>query len=248
MGGIFEKNLITRKILALVGGACECVSCGKTAFSAPICNQCVEKLKRFVEFAPEKRCSKCGKLLVSEIGSCLECRERESMSSIDALYPLHSYRQWKKDLVFAWKMEGQRRLSPLFAEMLYNALCQLGLKNLPIVPVPPRPGKVKKEGWDQVAELAQILCGSFGVSIMDLLVRKSSLEQKKLNREERMGASGAVYELLPEILEGGQFNAPKEAVLLDDIVTTGATMEKCAWLLKEAGVERVYALSLFMVD
>ena len=57
-----------------------------------------------------------------------------------------------------------------------------------------------------------------------------------------MGEGGAVYQL-----REGAGNIPKEVVLLDDIVTTGATMEKCAWLLKTAGVQKVHGLALFRV-
>lgn len=240
-----------RFLLILVCGSSECLACGKASFSVPVCADCYEKLKNYVELNSTKRCSKCGKTLVSEIDLCLECREHPLLSSLDALYPLHSYRQWKKDFVFAWKMEGQRRLSPLLASLLYKALCELGFQKLPVVPVPPRPGKLKQEGWDQIAELAEILSKKYGVKILNLLERKTVLEQKKLNREERLGTSGAVYDILPHIKEDVktlQFIPPKQVVLLDDIVTTGATMEKCAWLLKQAGIEDVYGLSLFIVD
>ena len=181
---------------------------------------------------------------------------------MDALFPLHSYRQWKKELAFAWKTEGQRRLSPLFARLLFKALRELGLQETPLVPVPPRPGKIKETGWDQVDELARILRKKHGLQVRtDILVRKSSMQQKKLGREERLGAAGAVYELRPAfspLQDGGEnagasacarpsANIPRELVLLDDIVTTGATMEKCAWLLKSAGVQKVYGLALFRV-
>jgi len=181
----------------------------------------------------------------------MECREREGESSLDALFPLHSYRQWKKELAFAWKSEGQRRLSPLFARLLYKALRELGLQSLALVPVPPRPGKIKETGWDQVDDLARFLRKKYGIQVRDdILARKSGGQQKKLDRDERLGAAGAVYDLRPPFRDAVSSPAavPKEAVLLDDIVTTGATMEKCAWLLKAAGVEKVYGLALFRVD
>ncbi len=163
---------------------------------------------------------------------------------MDALFPLHSYRQWKKELAFAWKTEGQRRLSPLFSHLLFKALLELGLEKTPLVPVPPRPGKIKEKGWDQIDELAGILKKSHGIQVLgDILERKSQGQQKKLSRQERLGALGASYDLRPNIQ-----GLPKEAVLLDDIVTTGATMEKCAWLLKKAGVQKVWGLALFRVD
>lgn len=183
----------------------------------------------------------------------MECRERGGESSLDALFPIHSYRQWKKELAFAWKSEGQRSFSPLLARLLFKALKELGLEKTPLVPVPPRPGKIKEKGWDQVDELASILEKKRGILVRrDLLERKSAGQQKKLGRDERLGAAGAVYDLRPKFkalagLASDSDAVPKEAVLLDDIVTTGATMEKCAWLLKAAGVQKVTGLALFRV-
>lgn len=179
----------------------------------------------------------------------MECREREGESSLDALFPIHSYRQWKKELAFTWKSEGQRRLSPLLARLLFKALKELGLEKTPLVPVPPRPGKIKEKGWDQVDELACILEKKRGILVRrDILERKSGGQQKKLGRDERLGAAGAVYDLRPDFRALVDLGAiPAEVVLLDDIVTTGATMEKCAWLLKAAGVQKVTGLALFRV-
>lgn len=228
---------------ALVYGAEECLSCRKATFSMPVCAKCREMLEDYVRLDSERRCSKCGRLLISEIGVCLECREHDSLSSLDALYPLHSYRQWKKDLVFAWKIEGQRRLSPLFADLLYMALRELGFETAPLVPVPPRANKLRKEGWDQIEELSILLSKRHGVRILRALERTDCVQQKKLGRTERLGASGALYDLLPGFKEA-LCNLEK-VVILDDVVTTGATMEKCAWLLRKAGVKKIYALALF---
>lgn len=238
---LFGKRQI---FLAAVFGSCRCLRCFGVSGLFPLCQKCALELQNFVRLDSGRRCKKCGKLLVSEMEICMECRERDGESSLDALFPLHSYRQWKKELAFAWKTEEQRRLSPLFARLLFKALREAGWQKLPLVPVPPRPGKIKEKGWDQVDDLARILRKKCGIQVRaDIVVRKTSGQQKKLGRAERLGAAGAVYDLRP-----GAKNVPKEAVLLDDIVTTGATMEKCAWLLKSAGVEKVYGLALFRVD
>lgn len=246
----------------MLGVSYRCLVCFNVCDFLPLCQKCALELQNFVPLVSPSRCRKCGKLLVSEKEICMECRERGGESSLDALFPIHSYRQWKKELAFAWKSEGQRSFSPLLARLLFKALKELGLEKTPLVPVPPRPGKIKEKGWDQVDELASILEKKRGILVRrDLLERKSAGQQKKLGRDERLGAAGAVYELRPDYspMQGGGGNAdgsadicqsaniPREVVLLDDIVTTGATMEKCAWLLKAAGVQKVTGLALFRV-
>lgn len=250
----FESKGVFSRLADFLGGAAfgfeRCVRCDKSSYAIPLCENCALELQNYVPLKSPGRCKKCGKVLVSEMEICMECRERQGESSLDALFPLHSYRQWKKELAFAWKSEGQRRLSPLFARLLFKALEELGLENAPLVPVPPRPGKIKETGWDQVDDLARILRKKYGVQVRaDILVRKSSGQQKRLGRDERLGSGGAAYDLRPAFRQAaGTAPVPQEAVLLDDIVTTGATMEKCAWLLKAAGVEKVYGLALFRVD
>lgn len=131
----------------------------------------------------------------------------------------------------------------MFADLLYKALRELGLEGVPLVPVPPRADKLRKEGWDQIDELSVLLSKRHGVRILRALERTDCLQQKKLGRAERLGVSGAHYDLLPRFKDG--LGNPEKVVLLDDIVTTGATMEKCAWLLRKAGSEKVYGLALF---
>jgi ComF family protein len=112
-------------------------------------------------------------------------------------------------------------------------------KTLPfaIVPVPPRPGKIKKAGWDQVEYLACLLERGRGVPVRRCLKRLASKVQKELNREERMrNLRGRM------VLKG---KPPAVAVILDDVVTTGSTLEACAEVLKEGGTEKVYGISLF---
>ena len=132
----------------------------------------------------------------------------------------------------------------MFANLLYYALRSLGLEKKVLVPVPPRPGKLKVEGWDQIDELSRILSERHGVRVLPILERKTSTEQKKLGRAERIGTLGAVYALSSQTKEVFEI-LPEEVVLLDDIVTTGATMEKCAWILRDAGVRKVSGIALF---
>ena len=122
-----------------------------------------------------------------------------------------------------------------------------------IVPVPPRKGKIKKNGWDQIDELTNILEKLKGITRLKLLKRISQEEQKKLNREERLETIKTAYEIVNEKLfqrelkkVGGKL--PKSVCLIDDVCTTGATTESCAEILKRAGIEEVNVITLFIVD
>ncbi len=164
------------------------------------------------------------------------------------------YRLWKKDLVFAWKTEDERSLSALFASVLYKAAVSAHLESFAFVPVPPRPGKIKEKGWDQIEEVSSILERRYKIRILRVLKRISLNEQKRLTRSERLGGSGAQYVLKEEknikkVLKKYKLpDFPESAVILDDVVTTGSTLKKCADLIRTLGAKKVYALSLFRVD
>ena len=240
----------TRILFAKSFGQEQCCVCGKDSCAVPICKTCIEK-KLFSFNSPgEKRCSICGKVLVSEDGKCMDCRESPVLQHTDFVFPLYPYRLWNKMLLFEWKIQNKRALSLILAKAVYKALCFLFPSNLPpVVPVPPRPGKIRARGWDQIDDLCIYLSKMYGVKILKLLERTTSKQQKKLDREERLKTKGKSYILRQDFSSWSiKHQIPEEAVLLDDVLTTGITVENCAVLLKEAGVIKVNALTLFIVD
>ena len=128
------------------------------------------------------------------------------------------------------------------------------MKNVKVVvPVPPRPGKIQEKGWDQIDELCGQLKYRFGFTILPLLERKSTGQQKKLDREERLKTIGKSYFLVGQkevqkLLKPFKGEFPNRVCIIDDVCTTGSTLENCAQVLKEAGIKVVEAITLFSVD
>lgn len=245
--------LAVRGAMSFAAGDGECVICGTGTGAVPVCKSCLPlyDVREFF-YAPlsEKRCGVCGKILISEENICMRCRTEKIFLQTNKIFPLFSYRLWNKRLLFDWKIIGNRALSPFFAERLRYALFQLGQKV--IVPVPPRHGKIKELGWDQIEELSVFLEHS-GFAVCKILERLSKTEQKKLGREGRLATVGAAYRLkngknLARALKKNGGEMPEEVCLVDDVITTGATIESCAGKLKEAGVKTVNAVTLFCVD
>jgi predicted amidophosphoribosyltransferase len=125
------------------------------------------------------------------------------------------------------------------------------------VPVPPRPGKIRRTGWDQAVSLAGRLDLLYRrnrsrlplrmppaseasypcLPVCRCLKRLPSKTQKELNREERKrNLKGRIIRIK---------EVPRRVLLFDDVITTGSTLDACAEILKEGGAERVYAVSLF---
>ncbi len=233
-----------------------CISCGKQSYGIALCSVCK---KNFVNQAitQDKRCKRCGIHLVSEDSFCLNCRDDDSPSSnhsieakstkenilkdLTSIYPIHHYVLWKKELLFAWKIANNRSLTPIFAQLIYSVLIA-HYEGLPIIPVPPRPGKIKEQGWDQIDELCQVLEYMYHIKVYRLLKRVSKTEQKKQTRNERLKTIERRYVINEKAKE-----KIDEAVIIDDIMTTGATLENCASVLKEYGVLSIHAITIFYV-
>lgn len=102
--------------------------------------------------------------------------------------------------------------------------------------------RVREYGFDQAEQLARRVSSHIGIGFDTLLLRRRSIRggsQKKLDAEGRK--SNAAHSVM---LSEGKIPKGGTVVLVDDVVTSGATMAACVSLLKEAGVELVVALTL----
>jgi ComF family protein len=212
-----------------------------------LCGPCMADLA----VSGEGRCSSCGRPLISEQGQCLQCRGREGPDaeeahSFDGAFSIFPYTGKYRKLLTAYKFGKNLSLGNFFAEKLVEALARLppdSAGGIP-VPVPPRPGKRRRTGWDQVAYLGSRLAKtgagplpSPGPRPNPCLKRLPSKSQKELDKaERRTNLKGKIICVKPP---------PRIAILFDDVITTGATLDACAAALKEAGSEKVYAVCLF---
>lgn len=242
---------VFRLLYVFISGGRNCAVCGRLVFLKPVCNSCIHKHFNVKNLLSKERCECCGRELISMKGKCMVCRENAVLKSTDRVIPLFSYRLWNRELMFRWKMKEERELSPLFAKFLAEVLKKIGKPV--IVPVPPRKGKIRKKGWDQIEELCTFLEKRYGFTILRILERNSSEQQKKLTRIKRLESIKSAYSLCPppvlkKALKKVSSLMPESVCIIDDVCTTGSTLESCAALLKASGVKNVTAITLFTVD
>jgi ComF family protein len=202
-----------------------------------ICGECRPSLSP----ASGEFCGRCGRPLISERGLCLSCREAAEGKEApggpggpDRTLVLYPYTGVYRKILSAYKFEKSLGTGRFLAERLEAGFRDLNIEAV-LVPVPPRPGKIKKQGWDQIEYLARLL--EKKLPLKRCLKRLPSRSQKELNREKRR------TNLAGRIAAAGE--VPKIAVVFDDVMTTGSTLAACTEALRNAGTERVYGLCLF---
>ena len=107
-----------------------------------------------------------------------------------------------------------------------------------IVPVPPSPWRLARRGFDPAAELARALAGASGLAVSSCLRRIDARPQRGRSRRLRLASP-------PRFAVTGA--VPGRALLVDDVATTGATLDACASVLRASGCRRVEAVTLAAV-
>jgi ComF family protein len=110
---------------------------------------------------------------------------------------------------------------------------------LPLVPVPVHAARERQRGYNQAALLAHQLGAGVGLPVLDLLERRRSTV-----RQHGLGKAARLHNLRGAFALRNGVRAPPRAILVDDILTTSATLEACAQVLRAAGAASVYGFAI----
>lgn len=150
----------------------------------------------------------------------------------DQLYIRYQFGDILQKLIHYLKYERGLTLARYFAEGLANSVYNSHYDVVTAVPL--HPVRLRERGYNQSAEIARHFASITGRDYKDnLIVRKKyTLSQTKLNKQERIqNVSGAF--IVTKDLSG------KNLLLIDDVITTGSTLNSCASAIRKAGASRV---------
>ena len=199
-----------------------------------ICKKC-EDIPRIV---PMPRCVKCSKHVARSGILCPDCeREKKSFVKGIALYEYDSV----KESIHALKDSAKFDNATFFADMIYKHLGDI-LKSFnaeAIVPIPLHKDKFKKRGFNQSLLIANELSKQLNIPVRDdILIRvEKTKDQKTMTHSERQNNLVGAFHM-------PQNDVKLDTVLvLDDVYTTGATMEEATRTLMRGGVNKVYFIA-----
>ncbi len=139
------------------------------------------------------------------------------------------------------KYVGARQVALPLAEAALPVMCRLEeiSGRLPLSPVPLHPERQRVRGYNQAQLLAAALARAAGLPWSNLLVRtRATTRQHHLDRAGRLRNLRGAFAVAPSA------RPPPAVILVDDILTTSATLEACASVLLDAGCERVFGFAI----
>ena len=204
-----------------------------------LCEECHEELVGHGLL----RCGRCGQFVGPEIlvgGGCWECRDRQF--AFAAAVGAVPYGGVARGLVHRFKFNGHGYLAALMAELMGEVARQERLEALceVVVAVPLHWRRRLGRGYDQSAVLAEEVGRRLALPVGRRAVarRRATAPQSGLSRSERMrNVAGSFTVTRPRAV------AERTVLLVDDVLTTGATTDACAQALEEAGATRVFVLT-----
>jgi competence protein ComFC len=212
----------------------QCPACGNPSDAfhySPICSSCWSTIKRFA--GPS--CAICALPCVSEyVTVCGQCMKKKPPFSKAIFYGI--YDGVLAEAISQMKFYGLKRLSKPLGTLLLN--CELPVID-GILPVPLSVKGLRERGFNQSLLMAKVLSKNLQVPLfMDILSKKKeTLPQIGLSKKERSTNLKKAFEVKGDI-------KGLRLLLIDDVMTTGATVTECSKVLMNAGAQEVIVLTL----
>ena len=237
---IAKRILKIRDTASDLGGAIidfvlppHCITCRK--YLSPqekiVCDVCWDNL----EVLPSPFCPVCMNFMEQGDLFCKICVERKNLCAVRSLgiFDPH-YQKLIHGFKYQQKITLGQRLGKRLGEKLIEDRAASEFDY--IIPVPLHSVRKRERGFNQSKILAQEISKVINIPVLKKVLKRTrnTKDQTKLSPEERKeNVKGAFSLKSPETIEG------KRIILVDDVMTTGATLGECATVLREAGAEKI---------
>lgn len=242
----FLRLLFPTQICSFCGKEINNIDSGEVVFTVP--NICLKCLKKF-ELPDVPYCYHCHKPLkdLLYIGGepiCKDCIKYYKTNYFVFNRSATLYTEFVKDLLALYKYRGKESLAIEFSYLLKIAYDSY-FKDIEIdclTYVPLHNERLRERGFNQAEKMTKNIQSLIGIQTLDLLVKIKNTEKlSRTQKKERLEQVRGAYALKEEVQKKV---TGKSILLIDDIYTTGVTINECSMLLKNAGAKKIYSLTL----
>lgn len=208
-----------------------CVGCRRIGVS--LCAECIEQFPR----VEPPFCARCGDQVVAE-GLCTRCRT--SPLQIERIRAVVYFEGVLREALHQLKYQGRTALAEPLGGLMAAYWVQHALSADIVVPVPLHAARLRERGYNQAALLARAMTRRIGLALDEqtLVRERATAPQVDLDASQRKENVRGAFRCSARTLTG------RRVLLVDDVCTTGATLEACAIALYEGGASSVQALTL----
>lgn len=192
------------------------------------------------EVIEEKCCLKCGTMLLSEENYCLDCQNHEK--NFDRAFSPVTYTGSAVSLVTGLKFRNKKYFAEPLAKWMTDRFLEEEIAADLVLPVPLHANRKKERGYNQSELLAKVIADSLSLPLdtTSVVREKDTLASTGLQggrkaREENMKDA---FKLVSKEKIAG-----KTVLVVDDVITTGATTSELSSVLKKGGAKKVYVLT-----
>lgn len=232
----------TRKILNVISNVIyprRCAFCDGILNSKEpyICRKCAEKV-RFIE---GRTCVTCGTIMKSMYENvCPECQN--SRHIFDEGFSPFAYEGDIRESIARYKYRGRAEYASFYAACIwkYGQMRIEAWNAEAIIPVPVHSSRLRERGYNQAFLLGKELSALSGIPLIDSLIvrKKKTIAQKALSGAERRKNLAEAFAF------NGKGTIPESVIIVDDIFTTGSTVDALSYILRLNGVKYIYVVTI----
>lgn len=231
-------ELINKFFNALFPQDITCIVCGRDIAKLGAVDLC-EKCNHKVQFNNKRRCARCGKNVWAGSKYCPTCKK--GLRVFDKASAPLFYLPPISVLMRKFKYDNAHYLAKPFAKFLFNEYLLSPFEVDMVIPVPMYHTRKIERGYNHAELLAREFCKLTKLTLdtknfVRIINTKQQAKMNKMQREENIANAFRVGN--NQVVRG------KNILLIDDIFTTGTTLDECAKTLKNAGANKVFALCL----
>ncbi len=213
------------KILSLIAPH-HCCGCGE--IGSLLCPNC----KYDITSEPFELCIACGSLANRQTGVCRSCRVPYQKA-----WCVGERSDSLQRLIGDFKFQNARSAHIQLTDLLDDTLPQLPADTI-IIPIPTVRSHIRERGYDHMLLIARRLAKRRGLSVQTSLQRATSTKQRGIGRRERIAQAKIAFR------HDGPLNPNQTYLIIDDVVTTGATLKYAAITLQSAGAKNIWVASV----